>query len=84
MRGLDHLTDSVTLAQQREAFPWLNHGFDGDRDPLYGAVSARLTELSGDTAGAVQQYKAILTGSPSLSPPGRDYLTHAIQRLSRH
>jgi len=83
-RGLDHLTDSVTLAQQREAFPWLNHGFDGDRDPLYGAVSARLTELSGDTAGAVQQYKAILTGSPSLSPPGRDYLTHAIQRLSRH
>jgi hypothetical protein len=83
-RGLDHLTDSVTLAQQREAFPWLNHGFDGDRDPLYGAVSARLTELSGDTAGAVQQYKAILKESPALSPPGRDYLTHAIQRLSRH
>lgn len=83
-RGLDHLTDSVTLVQQREAFPWLNHGFDSDRDPLYGAVSARLTELSGDTAGAIQQYKAILKESPSLSPSGKDYLNHAIQRLGRH
>ena len=82
--GLDHLTDSVTLAQQRDAFPWLTHGFPDERDPLYSAVSARLTELSGDTAGAVQRYKAILQKSPSLSPGGREYLTHAIQRLGRH
>ena len=82
-RGLDHLTDSVTLAQQRAAFPWLTRGFD-QPDPLYSAVSARLTELSGDSAEALERYKAILKQSPTLSPAGREYLTHATQRLSRH
>jgi hypothetical protein len=82
-RGLDHLTDSVTLAQQQAAFPWLTRGFE-QPDPLYRTASARLAELSGDSTGAARQYRAILQESPSLSPTGREYLTHAIQRLGRH
>jgi hypothetical protein len=78
--GLAHLTDSVGVAQQQAAFPWLTHGLDAERQPLYRAVVARLTELSGDTAGAVLRYQAILKESPALPAAGRAYLAGAVKR----
>ena len=79
-KGLDHLTDSVTLVQQQNAFPWLARGLDADQTPLYRAVSARLIELSGDTAGAVLRYRDILKEFPTLPPDGRQYIAAAVRR----
>ena len=80
-RGLDHLTDSVALTQQQDAFPWLTHGLDAaERNPLYRGVFARLTELSGDTAGAVLRYQAILKEFPGLPGNARAYLASAVRR----
>jgi hypothetical protein len=76
--GLDHLTDSVGVAQQQTAFSWLARGLDRERNPLHRAVFARLTELSGDTAGAVLRYQGILKDFPSLPPAGRAFLARAV------
>jgi len=78
--GLTHLTDSVGVAEQQAAFPWLTHGLEAERQPLYRAVAARLTELSGDTAGARLRYQTILKDFPALPPAGREYLAAAVRR----
>ena len=82
--GLDHLTDSVSAAEQQAAFPWLIRGLDAERIPLYRAVTARLTELSGDTARAVVSYQAILKDFPTLTAAGKTYLAGAVKTRQRY
>ena len=82
--GLDHLTDSVSVTEQQAAFPWLVRGLDAERNPLYRAVTARLTELAGDTAQAVASYQAILKEFPTLPPGGKTYLAGAVKSRQRY